>query len=188
MPFNYTKKLLHLVCFHVCLRIAVRNQFKTIQLANVRFIVEVVWNAYLRLCYLNRVMLAGFRSQHHYPVRFAEIYDVYHLNRRGNRMYDLVSTRIQSRMRIPLFVWNELTVKILVVPAQQYITGLYHFHYLQYVVAVNDKRFRVICQDRKPFELEYLYLPKICQEPRPYLVQKILYLFYNSHATIYCFS
>ena len=61
---------------HVRLRIAVRYEFKAVQLPYVGLEVKVIWNVNLALRYRYGFVLTAYWTQYHYAVGFAEIYEV----------------------------------------------------------------------------------------------------------------
>lgn len=109
---------------YLCLWIAYGNQLKAVQLPLVGLEVEIVWNSNLGFSNLHRIIRSTLWTQKHYPVGLAEVYDVYALDSRCHRMHNLVAPHVDSSMGIPLLVWNELPVKIVVIATDEDIPRL----------------------------------------------------------------
>ena len=80
-------------------------------------------------------------------------------------MYHLVVPHIQPSMGIPLLVWNELAIKVLVESPDENIPRLDDLHYLKDVMPIHNKWLWVVGEHWNQARCEYLDLPKPCEEP-----------------------
>jgi len=90
--------------------------------------------------------------ENHNPVCLAKVYYVALLNARRHCMYHLVLSNVETSMGISLVVWDELAIQVLVVPTQQYVSGLEDAQQMLYVIASDVEWVGIICQNRQEAE------------------------------------
>ena len=90
-------------------------------------------------------------------------------------MDDLVVPHIQARMGIPLLVWNEFSIKVLVEAPDEDIPRLDYLHYLKNVIPSHYEWVWVIGEHWNQTRSEYLDLTEPGEELCPDAVKKLLH-------------
>jgi hypothetical protein len=90
-------------------------------------------------------------------------------------MYHFVVPHVDSSMGISLLVWNELPIKVIVVPPDEDIPRLYVFENVEYVVASYEIWLVLVENNRNQPRSGNLYLAKPGEKLCPDIVEKFFH-------------
>lgn len=122
-----------------------------------------------------RLGLVLLRPKYRDPVALAEVNDINLGDSFRDCVYQLAVSRVYRAVAVLQWVWDELSVEVVVEAAQNHVTRPQYVHYLEDLVSRDLEVIGVVHEPERP--LEHLDVAERRQELRPHLVEKLLHFY-----------